>query len=166
MTKNINALNCIGEQAASSTPDAWFGKTLPSKGTTPGPSPWANYQAGQSVARAESGSRKRPARELLEQGSMNNGDLPLVPDAVSQMLEERCKTLTAEMEMELTSTIQPVTSQVRSLAGALENTTRAIQEEIQGLYTPRSTRPRWLFKGTKKCLRRSWLAFSLHLSTL
>ena len=94
---------CRGEQAASSTPDAWFGKTFPSKGTTPGPSPWASHQAGQSVARAESGSR-RPARELL------------VPDAVPQDAGGKVQ----DSESRDGDDIQPITSQVSSLAGALE----------------------------------------------
>ena len=70
--------------------------------------------------RAKSGARKRPAREIQGQGSMDNGDLPLVPDAVSQLLEERYKTLNAEMETVLAATLQPIVSQLSGLAGALE----------------------------------------------
>ena len=80
---------------------------------------WANCQTGQSGARAESRSRKRPAREILGQGNMDNGVLPLVPGAVSQLLEKRRKTLKAEMKTVLAATIQPVVSQVSGLAGAL-----------------------------------------------
>ena len=65
---------------------------------------------------------------------MDNGDLPLVPDAVPQLLDERCKTLKAEMETVLAATIQPIVSQASGLAGALENTTRVLQEEIQGMH--------------------------------
>ena len=47
---------------------------------------------------------------------------------------KRCKTLKAEMETVLAATIQPIVSQASVLAGALENTTRVFQEEIQGIH--------------------------------
>ena len=69
-----------------------------------------------------------------DRGARTAETSPLVPDAGSKLLEERCKTLKAEMETALAATLQLIVSQVSGLAGALENTTRVFQDQTQGIH--------------------------------
>ena len=76
-----------------------------------------NIKQGSLALERKVGHERDLQGRFWDRGARTAETSPLVPDAGSELLEERCKTLKAEMETVLAATIQLIVSQVSGLAG-------------------------------------------------